>query len=93
MAAIGTAQLGLRVRHHRFQVGCFVGVADQLFAFGRRVEKRGSLGGTCHNVGCKAMLNNIIKLNKTSNGGGLMVCLSSWGVGCFLLRERFSYWR
>lgn len=80
MAAIEAAQLGLRVRHHRVQVGCLVGVADQLFAFGRRVEKRGSLGGTCRNVGCKAMLNNIIKLNKTSNGGGLMVCVYLVGV-------------
>ena len=58
MAAIKAAQLGLRVRHWSIVIPAKLRPSTNQTAC---VEKRGSLGGTCLNVGCipsKAMLNN-----------------------------------
>ena len=60
MAAIKAAQLGLKVRSALLS-SAFSLIRGLVFPQTACIEKRGTLGGTCLNVGCipsKAMLNN-----------------------------------
>lgn len=60
MAAIKAAQLGLKVRSALLSSAFFL-IRGLVIPQTACIEKRGTLGGTCLNVGCipsKAMLNN-----------------------------------
>jgi pyruvate/2-oxoglutarate dehydrogenase complex dihydrolipoamide dehydrogenase (E3) component len=60
VAAIKAAQLGLKVRSALLSSAFFL-IRGPVLPQTACIEKRGTLGGTCLNVGCipsKAMLNN-----------------------------------
>lgn len=61
VAAIKAAQLGLKVNLLNFRLLCFIHCCNRLYFQTACIESRGTLGGTCLNVGCipsKALLHS-----------------------------------